>query len=86
MLDTNLTNQSEDNTDEDHDAGGDVLDQHNSGDEDTEEGDAHVSPELSLNDLVRLPAGVLRAHGEGPVGEVRLSHDLLDPVHGRDPF
>ena len=86
MLDTNLTNQSEDNTDEDHDAGGDVLDQHNSGDEDTEEGDAHVSPELSLNDLIRLPAGVLGAHREGAVGEVCLGHNLLHLVHGGDPL
>ena len=84
--DNTPTNQGEDNTDKDHDTGRDVLDQDNCGDEDTEEGDAHVPPELSLYHLVSLPAGVLGAHGEGSVGEVGLGHDLLDRVHGGDPL
>ena len=36
--------------------------------------------------LVRLPAGILSAYGEGAVGEVGLGHDLFDLVHGGDPL
>ena len=93
--------QSEHYADQDHDAGGDVLDEDNSGDEHAEERDEHVTPELSLNHLklkpvmctahvyshlVGLPAGVLSADREGAVGEVGLSHNLFDLVHGRDPL
>ena len=36
--------------------------------------------------LVSLPAGVLSADREGAVGEVGLSHNLFDLVHGWDPL
>ena len=63
-MENNSRTKSENNTDKNHDTGRDVLDQHNCGDEDTEKGDAHVSPKLSLYNLVRLPAGVLGANGK----------------------
>ena len=36
--------------------------------------------------LVRLPAGILSAYGEGAVGEVGLSNNLFDLIHGGDPL
>ena len=62
------------------------MDEEDGGEEHADEGDAHVAPELGLDHLVRLPAGVLRAHREGAVREVCLRHDLLNFVHSGDPL
>jgi len=78
--------QGEHHTDEDHNAGGNVLDEEDGGDEHTEQRDEHVAPEFGLDHLVRLPAGILGANGEGAVGEVGLSNNLFDLIHGGDPL
>ena len=78
--------ESDEDTGEDKNTGGEVLDQNKSGQEDAEKRETEVPPELQLDDLVRLPAGVLGPHWESSIGKVGLCHDLLYFVHCRDPF
>ena len=72
--------------DEDDDTSGEVLDEDESGDEDTEEREAHVPPELQLDHLVSFPAGILVAHRKCSVGKVGFGNNLFDFIHGWDPF
>ena len=46
-----FTYQGEHHTDEDHNAGGNVLDEEDGGDEHTEQRDEHVAPEFGLDHL-----------------------------------
>ena len=78
--------EREEDTEEDNDTGREVLDENQRCDEDTEEREAHVPPELQLDHLISFPARIFSAHGKCSVGEVCLGHNLFDLVHGRDPL
>ena len=68
----------------DQEAAHDVREQEQGHDEDAGHGDAEVTEELGLDDLVRLPVGVLLGRGEDAVAEVQLGDGVLHPVHRGD--
>ena len=78
--------ESEEDADQDDDAGGDVLDENERCDEDTEEREAHVPPELQLYHLISFPARIVSGHGKCSVGKVGFGNNLFDFVHCWNPF
>ena len=78
--------ESEEDADEDNDTGGEVLDQDESCEEDAEQREAHIPPELQLNHLVSFPTSIFSAHGKCSVGKVGFGNNLFNFVHGWNPF